>query len=64
MPSLLEPFGLKRFYTDEWGAYERLQLSEADCLEMHLSDPIRTIEIRVNQINSDPIMAKRNALLE
>jgi insertion element IS1 protein InsB len=23
LQSLLEPFGLKRFYTDDWGAYER-----------------------------------------
>jgi hypothetical protein len=31
--------------------------------QMHLDDPIRTIEIRVNEINSDPIVAKRNAMV-
>jgi hypothetical protein len=30
---------------------------------MKLDDPIRTIEIRVNEINSDPIVAKRNAMV-
>lgn len=24
LKSLLEPFGIKRFYTDDWGAYERI----------------------------------------
>ncbi len=32
--------------------------------QMHLAGPIRTIEIRVNEINSDPIMAKRNAMAQ
>jgi hypothetical protein len=32
--------------------------------QMQLSDPIRTIEIRVNEINSDPIVVKRNAMAQ
>jgi hypothetical protein len=30
--------------------------------QMKLDAPIRTIEIRVNEINSDPIVIKRNAM--
>jgi hypothetical protein len=32
--------------------------------KMKLDDPIRTIEIRVNEINSDPIVVKRNAMAQ
>ncbi len=32
--------------------------------QMHLADPIRTIEIRVNEINSDPIVVKRNTMAQ
>jgi hypothetical protein len=31
---------------------------------MHLAAPIRAIEIRVNEINSDPIVIKRNAMAQ
>jgi preprotein translocase subunit SecD len=32
--------------------------------QMQLDDPIRTIEIRVNEINSDPMVIKRNAMAQ
>jgi hypothetical protein len=32
--------------------------------QMHLADSIRNIEIRVNEINSDPIVVKRNAMAQ
>jgi hypothetical protein len=32
--------------------------------KMQLADPIRNIEIRVNEINSDPIVIKRNAMAQ
>ena len=32
--------------------------------QMQLADPIRAIEIRVNEINSDPIVIKRNAMAQ
>jgi hypothetical protein len=31
--------------------------------KMQLDDPIRNIEIRVNELNSDPIVAKRNVMV-
>jgi hypothetical protein len=31
--------------------------------KMQIDDPIRNIEIRLNEIKSDPIVVKRNAMI-
>ncbi len=54
LKALLEPFGITRFYTDDWGAYERHLSSEEHIIGKHNTQKIErkhlTLRTRIKRL--------------
>jgi insertion element IS1 protein InsB len=54
LKALLEPFGMTRFYTDDWGAYERHLASEEHVVGKHYTQKIErkhlTLRTRIKRL--------------
>ena len=54
LKALLEPFGITRFYTDDWGAYERHLSSEEPIIGKHNNQKIErkhlTLRTRIKRL--------------
>ena len=54
LKALLEPFGITRFYTDDWGAYERHLASEKHVVGKHHTQKIErkhlTLRTRIKRL--------------